>query len=82
MGRATFARPPREDASEDGALLILGEERMRRLLETGRSLVSDFDTDSIPNTTVRAGESICAVWTGGVVGSVARMTVIYDEVAY
>ena len=51
-------------------------------IRISNTLTGNFDTDSIPNTTIRAGESVCAVWTGGVVGSVARMTVNYDEVAY
>lgn len=51
-------------------------------IRISRTLTGQFDTDSIPNTTVRAGESVCAVWTGGVAGMVGRMTVIYDEVGY
>lgn len=47
-----------------------------------QTLTGNFDTDSIPNTTIRAGESVCAFWTGGTVGAVGRMTVIYDEVGY
>lgn len=46
------------------------------------ALFGNDDTDSIPNTTVRFGESLCAVWTGGTAGQTGRMTVIYDEVGY
>lgn len=46
------------------------------------TLIGDADTDSMPNVTVRAGDSICAVWALGTPGVVATMTVIYDEVAY
>lgn len=44
------------------------------------SLTGESDTDSQPNSTIKYGESVCAVWTGADVGSIARLTVIYDEV--
>jgi hypothetical protein len=50
--------PPPEDASEDRALPNLGEERVRRLLETGRSLVSGFDTDSILATVLETARDL------------------------
>lgn len=46
------------------------------------TLLGDGDTDSQPNTTLRTGESFCCVWVGASSGSVARLTIIYDEVAY
>lgn len=46
------------------------------------ALYGNDDTDSIPNTTVRYGESVCVVWTGGTAGQTGTMTVIYDEVDY
>lgn len=46
------------------------------------TLLGNSDTDSQPQTTVRYGESLCAVWTGGTPGRIGRMTVIYDEVGY
>lgn len=47
-----------------------------------KALYGNDDTDSLPNTTVRYGESLCAVWVGGTAGQTGRMTVIYDEVDY
>jgi hypothetical protein len=46
------------------------------------TLIGNADTDSQPNVTVRSGDSLCAVWTGGTAGRIATMTVVYDEVAY
>ncbi len=46
------------------------------------TLLGNSDTDSEPNTTVRVGESLSAVWAGGTPGAIGRLTVIYDEVAY
>lgn len=44
-----------------------------------QTFTGDDDTDSFPNVTIKYGEAICAVWTGGDVGAQARMTVIYNE---
>jgi hypothetical protein len=38
------------------------------------------DTDPLPNVILRPGESLAAVWTGADVGSICRVTVVYDEV--
>lgn len=46
------------------------------------TLLGNFDTDSQPQTTIRAGESLCCEWTQGTVGAIARLTAFYDEVAY
>lgn len=48
------------------------------------TLLGNFDTDSQPNTSVRSGEALAVEWVGvaGNSGKVARLTVIYDEVAY
>lgn len=46
------------------------------------TLIGNGDTDSQPNTSVRSGESLCVVWSGGTVGRQAKMTVVYDEVGY
>lgn len=46
------------------------------------TLIGNADTDSMPNVTVRSGDALCAYWTGGTVGKIATMTVIYDEVGY
>lgn len=47
------------------------------------TLLGNFDTDSFPNVTVRSGEAVCVEWIGvaGNSGKLAKMTVIYDEVA-
>lgn len=46
------------------------------------TLTGDSDTDSLPNVTLFTGESVCAVWSLGTVGSLGKMTIIYDEVPY
>lgn len=46
------------------------------------TVTGNSDTDSEPNVTLRPGESICALWALGTVGSIGRLTVIYDEVDY
>jgi hypothetical protein len=51
------------------------------------AIYGNEDTDSMPNTTLRYGESLCAFFntngvTGVPAGATARMTIIYDEVAY
>lgn len=40
------------------------------------------NTDSQPNVTLKLGDALCCVWTGGTPGALCTMTVIYDEVAY
>ncbi len=47
-----------------------------------QSFTGNNDTDSQPNVSLRSGDSLCAVWTGGAVGTIARLTYIYDEVDY
>jgi len=44
--------------------------------------LGNSDTDSLPNVTLRSGESICAIWSNGTSGSRAKLTVVYDEVGY
>lgn len=47
------------------------------------SYTGDSDTDSVPNVTLRVGDSICAVWSGATPSTPrAKLTVIYDEVSY
>lgn len=46
------------------------------------TITGNSDTDSTPNTTVRTGESLCAVWTNASIGTVCKITVVYDEVDY
>ena len=46
------------------------------------TLVGNSDTDSLPNVTLRSGESLCAIWAGCTVNDQCKITVIYDEVAY
>lgn len=46
------------------------------------TLKGNNDTDSQPNTTIRYGESVCAVWTNGTPGRVATLGIVYDEVDY
>ena len=40
------------------------------------------DTDSSPNTTLKYGESVCAVWSNVTPGSACRLTVVFDETGY
>lgn len=46
------------------------------------SLIGNADTDSDPNITLRAGDSVCCVWNVATPGARAKLTVVYDEVAY
>lgn len=47
-----------------------------------QSYTGNADTDSEPNTTLRPGDSLSAVWTEGTVGALGTLTVVYDEVGY
>lgn len=46
-----------------------------------QTYTGNSDTDSQPNVLLRSGDSICAVWSGGVSGALGTLTIIYDEVA-
>lgn len=46
------------------------------------SFTGNADTDSAPNVTIKPGDSLCCVWSGGTPGSFATLTIIYDEVNY
>jgi hypothetical protein len=50
--------------------------------QISNTLTGNDDTDSVPNATIRYGESLCCFWTGGATTMFGRMTIIYDEVGY
>lgn len=47
-----------------------------------QSFTGNDDTDSQPNVTLRAGDSLAAVWANATPGARMRLTAIYDEVDY